>query len=113
MITRGASREEGSMKVVSSSLTSRRLCCWASCLLAVCSGNYYELFFISLRLTQRSAGYAEAQFRQYQRLTKQIRPDMEGYEKQREVWWVTPAGFCCILKKKNFTQIDGRLNIHE
>lgn len=30
------------------------------------------------------AGYAEAQFRQYQRLTKQIRPDMEGYERQRE-----------------------------
>ncbi|XP_054469791.1 pre-mRNA-splicing factor syf2 [Anoplopoma fimbria] len=30
------------------------------------------------------AGYAEAQFRQYQRLTRQIRPDMEGYEKQRE-----------------------------
>uniref|UniRef100_A0A7N6BXB9 Pre-mRNA-splicing factor SYF2 n=1 Tax=Anabas testudineus TaxID=64144 RepID=A0A7N6BXB9_ANATE len=30
------------------------------------------------------AGYAEAQFRQYQRLTKQIRPDMESYEKQRE-----------------------------
>lgn len=30
------------------------------------------------------AGYAEAQFRQYQRLTKQIRPDMNNYEKQRE-----------------------------
>ncbi|MEQ2271638.1 pre-mRNA-splicing factor syf2 [Xenotaenia resolanae] len=30
------------------------------------------------------AGYAEAQFRQYQRLTKQIRPDLQGYEKQRE-----------------------------
>ncbi|XP_028422485.1 pre-mRNA-splicing factor syf2 [Sander vitreus] len=30
------------------------------------------------------AGYAEAQFRQYQRLTKQIRPDLESYEKQRE-----------------------------
>uniref|UniRef100_A0A3P8UHN4 Pre-mRNA-splicing factor SYF2 n=1 Tax=Cynoglossus semilaevis TaxID=244447 RepID=A0A3P8UHN4_CYNSE len=30
------------------------------------------------------AGYAEAQFRQYQRLTKQIRPDMESYDKQRE-----------------------------
>uniref|UniRef100_A0A3B4F7B5 Pre-mRNA-splicing factor SYF2 n=1 Tax=Pundamilia nyererei TaxID=303518 RepID=A0A3B4F7B5_9CICH len=30
------------------------------------------------------AGYAEAQFRQYQRLTKQIRPDMENYEKQKE-----------------------------
>uniref|UniRef100_A0A3Q2YXX0 Pre-mRNA-splicing factor SYF2 n=2 Tax=Hippocampus comes TaxID=109280 RepID=A0A3Q2YXX0_HIPCM len=30
------------------------------------------------------AGYAEAQFRQYQRLTKQIRPDMQNYEKQRE-----------------------------
>ncbi|KAM9355770.1 pre-mRNA-splicing factor syf2 [Pholidichthys leucotaenia] len=30
------------------------------------------------------AGYAEAQFRQYQRLTRQIRPDMESYEKQRE-----------------------------
>ncbi|KAF0044579.1 hypothetical protein F2P81_003737 [Scophthalmus maximus] len=30
------------------------------------------------------AGYAEAQFRQYQRLTKQIRPDLENYEKQRE-----------------------------
>ncbi|XP_033967747.1 pre-mRNA-splicing factor syf2 [Pseudochaenichthys georgianus] len=33
---------------------------------------------------QGFAGYAEAQFRQYQRLTKQIRPDFEGYEKQRE-----------------------------
>lgn len=31
-----------------------------------------------------TAGYAEAQFRQYQRLTKQIRPDLESYEKQRE-----------------------------
>ncbi|GLD56246.1 pre-mRNA-splicing factor SYF2 [Lates japonicus] len=30
------------------------------------------------------AGYAEAQFRQYQRLTKQIRPDLESYERQRE-----------------------------
>uniref|UniRef100_A0A3B3VBE7 Pre-mRNA-splicing factor SYF2 n=1 Tax=Poecilia latipinna TaxID=48699 RepID=A0A3B3VBE7_9TELE len=30
------------------------------------------------------AGYAEAQFRQYQRLTKQIRPDLQSYEKQRE-----------------------------
>ncbi|KAM9787580.1 pre-mRNA-splicing factor syf2 isoform X2 [Syngnathus typhle] len=30
------------------------------------------------------AGYAEAQFRQYQRLTKQIKPDMQNYEKQRE-----------------------------
>ncbi|XP_066535157.1 pre-mRNA-splicing factor syf2 [Hoplias malabaricus] len=30
------------------------------------------------------SGYAEAQLRQYQRLTKQIRPDMEEYEKQRE-----------------------------
>ncbi|XP_003962460.2 pre-mRNA-splicing factor syf2 isoform X1 [Takifugu rubripes] len=30
------------------------------------------------------AGYAEAQFRQYQRLTKQIKPDLENYEKQRE-----------------------------
>ncbi|CAB1453506.1 unnamed protein product [Pleuronectes platessa] len=29
------------------------------------------------------AGYAEAQFRQYQRLTKQIKPDMKSYEKQR------------------------------
>lgn len=31
-----------------------------------------------------AAGYAEAQFRQYQRLTKQIRPDLDSYEKQRE-----------------------------
>lgn len=31
-----------------------------------------------------TTGYAEAQFRQYQRLTKQIRPDLESYEKQRE-----------------------------
>ncbi|XP_060781275.1 pre-mRNA-splicing factor syf2 [Neoarius graeffei] len=30
------------------------------------------------------AGYAEAQLRQYQRLTKQIKPDMESYERQRE-----------------------------
>ncbi|XP_006631427.3 pre-mRNA-splicing factor syf2 [Lepisosteus oculatus] len=30
------------------------------------------------------SGYAEAQLRQYQRLTKQIKPDMESYEKQRE-----------------------------
>ncbi|TST98558.1 Pre-mRNA-splicing factor syf2 [Bagarius yarrelli] len=30
------------------------------------------------------AGYAEAQLRQYHRLTKQIKPDMEGYERQRE-----------------------------
>uniref|UniRef100_A0A4W4FX31 Pre-mRNA-splicing factor SYF2 n=1 Tax=Electrophorus electricus TaxID=8005 RepID=A0A4W4FX31_ELEEL len=30
------------------------------------------------------AGYAEAQLRQYQRLTKQIRPDMEGYERQKQ-----------------------------
>ncbi|KAM4541168.1 pre-mRNA-splicing factor syf2 [Fundulus diaphanus] len=30
------------------------------------------------------AGYAEAQFRQYQRLAKQIRPDLQSYEKQRE-----------------------------
>ncbi|XP_061751616.1 pre-mRNA-splicing factor syf2 isoform X1 [Nerophis ophidion] len=30
------------------------------------------------------AGYAEAQLRQYQRLTKQIKPDMQNYEKQRE-----------------------------
>ncbi|XP_056327507.1 pre-mRNA-splicing factor syf2 [Danio aesculapii] len=30
------------------------------------------------------SGYAEAQQRQYQRLTKQIKPDMENYEKQRE-----------------------------
>ncbi|KAG7519505.1 hypothetical protein JOB18_010286 [Solea senegalensis] len=30
------------------------------------------------------AGYAEAQLRQYQRLTKQIRPDLESYEKQRQ-----------------------------
>ncbi|XP_061115904.1 pre-mRNA-splicing factor syf2 isoform X1 [Conger conger] len=30
------------------------------------------------------SGYAEAQLRQYHRLTKQIRPDMEEYEKQRE-----------------------------
>ncbi|TRY98327.1 hypothetical protein DNTS_025954 [Danionella cerebrum] len=29
------------------------------------------------------SGYAEAQLRQYQRLTKQIKPDMENYEKQR------------------------------
>ncbi len=32
-------------------------------------------------------GYAEAQLRQYQRLTKQIKPDMENYERQREEWW--------------------------
>ncbi|MGH0189675.1 UNVERIFIED_CONTAM: hypothetical protein FKN15_037862 [Acipenser sinensis] len=30
--------------------------------------------------------YAAAQLRQYQRLTKQIKPDMENYEKQREEW---------------------------
>ncbi|XP_053476368.1 pre-mRNA-splicing factor syf2 isoform X1 [Ictalurus furcatus] len=30
------------------------------------------------------AGYAEAQLRQYQRLTRQIKPDMESYERQRE-----------------------------
>ncbi|KAI7805375.1 pre-mRNA-splicing factor syf2 [Triplophysa rosa] len=30
------------------------------------------------------SGYAEAQLRQYQRLTKQIKPDMDNYEKQRE-----------------------------
>ncbi|GAA6096009.1 pre-mRNA-splicing factor syf2 [Tachysurus ichikawai] len=30
------------------------------------------------------SGYAEAQLRQYQRLTKQIKPDMEGYERQRD-----------------------------
>ncbi|KAK3553926.1 hypothetical protein QTP70_015282, partial [Hemibagrus guttatus] len=30
------------------------------------------------------SGYAEAQLRQYHRLTKQIKPDMEGYERQRE-----------------------------
>ncbi|KAF5896601.1 pre-mRNA-splicing factor SYF2, partial [Clarias magur] len=30
------------------------------------------------------SGYAEAQLRQYQRLTKQIKPDMEDYERQRE-----------------------------
>ncbi|XP_048083825.1 pre-mRNA-splicing factor syf2 isoform X1 [Alosa alosa] len=30
------------------------------------------------------SGYAEAQQRQYQRLTKQIKPDMESYERQRE-----------------------------
>ncbi|XP_051506760.1 pre-mRNA-splicing factor syf2-like [Myxocyprinus asiaticus] len=29
------------------------------------------------------SGYAEAQLRQYQRLTKQIKPDMENYERQR------------------------------
>lgn len=32
-------------------------------------------------------GYAEAQLRQYQRLTKQIKPDMDNYERQREEWW--------------------------
>ena len=35
-----------------------------------------------------SPGYAEAQLRQYQRLTKQIKPDMESYERQREEWCV-------------------------
>ncbi|XP_066573398.1 pre-mRNA-splicing factor syf2 [Amia ocellicauda] len=30
------------------------------------------------------SGYAEAQLRQYQRLSRQIKPDMETYEKQRE-----------------------------
>ncbi|XP_064408193.1 pre-mRNA-splicing factor syf2 isoform X1 [Latimeria chalumnae] len=30
--------------------------------------------------------YAAAQLRQYQRLTKQIKPDMEQYENQREKW---------------------------
>ncbi|XP_052006818.1 pre-mRNA-splicing factor syf2 [Xyrauchen texanus] len=30
------------------------------------------------------SGYAEAQLRQYQRLTRQIKPDMENYERQRE-----------------------------
>ncbi|CAB1335080.1 unnamed protein product, partial [Coregonus sp. 'balchen'] len=30
------------------------------------------------------SGYAEAQLRQYQRLTKQIKPDMDSYERQRE-----------------------------
>ncbi|KAG5856064.1 hypothetical protein ANANG_G00003970 [Anguilla anguilla] len=30
------------------------------------------------------SGYAEAQLRQYHRLTRQIRPDMEEYERQRE-----------------------------
>ncbi|KAF4106098.1 pre-mRNA-splicing factor syf2 [Onychostoma macrolepis] len=30
------------------------------------------------------SGYAEAQLRQYQRLTKQIKPDMDNYERQRE-----------------------------
>ncbi|XP_051945889.1 pre-mRNA-splicing factor syf2-like [Xyrauchen texanus] len=29
------------------------------------------------------SGYAEAQLRQYQRLTRQIKPDMENYERQR------------------------------
>ncbi|CAG5866168.1 unnamed protein product [Menidia menidia] len=33
---------------------------------------------------QGFAGYAEAQLRQYQRLTKQIRPDLESYAKLRE-----------------------------
>lgn len=28
--------------------------------------------------------YAAAQLRQYHRLTKQIKPDMEAYERQRE-----------------------------
>ena len=37
-------------------------------------------------------GYAEAQLRQYQRLTKQIKPDMESYERQREEWCVKAAG---------------------
>lgn len=31
-------------------------------------------------------GYAEAQLRQYQRLTRQIKPDMDNYERQREEW---------------------------
>ncbi|KAK7139787.1 hypothetical protein R3I94_012433 [Phoxinus phoxinus] len=30
------------------------------------------------------SGYAEAQLRQYQRLTRQIKPDMDNYERQRE-----------------------------
>ncbi|XP_016101721.1 pre-mRNA-splicing factor syf2-like [Sinocyclocheilus grahami] len=42
-----------------------------------------------LRLRDRErSGYAEAQLRQYQRLTKQIKPDMENYERQREEWCV-------------------------
>lgn len=83
IITRKA-REEKSC-LYAPSLTSNRLCCRGSCLLVVCSGNYNSHIF-SLRLTKWTAGYAEAQFRQYQRLTKQIKPDMSGYEKQREEW---------------------------
>lgn len=99
------------------SLTSRRLSCWASCLLAVCSGNYKSvIFFLFLRLTQWTAGYAEAQFRQYQRLTRQIRPDYEGYEKQREEWWVKPLShlpfllLLCMCAFKYFIWIDRKLN---
>lgn len=33
------------------SLTSHRLCCWASCLLAVCSGHYNSLIFFPLSLS--------------------------------------------------------------
>ena len=29
-------------------------------------------------------GFAEAQFRQYERLTRQMEPDLESYEKQKQ-----------------------------
>jgi len=42
-------------------------------------------FFVLFSQTQwTTTGYAEAQLRQYQRLTKQIRPDLESYVRQRE-----------------------------
>lgn len=47
IITRGASRE----LTLHPSLTSRRLCCRASCLLAVCSGNYNSSPFLFISVS--------------------------------------------------------------
>uniref|UniRef100_A0A672RQB0 Pre-mRNA-splicing factor SYF2 n=1 Tax=Sinocyclocheilus grahami TaxID=75366 RepID=A0A672RQB0_SINGR len=50
----------------------------------------YQILSLSILLNQTELwidtgnSYAEAQLRQYQRLTKQIKPDMENYERQRE-----------------------------
>ena len=46
-------------------------------------GEKERCYTVTCSYVIHTSDYAQAQFRQYDRLTKQLKPDMEEYEKQK------------------------------
>ena len=58
-----------------------------------------------------TSGYEEASFRQYQRNTKQMKVNMEDYERQKEKMWVLfVIGQACPKSDISFIQMSKEIN---